>query len=94
MIALNYRAIPQLVIGCLCLAACTKPAEPGIRTVEVLVPTPVACVKADQIPAEPPRVTGTLTGDARADLSIVAESALSLRKYGGQLRALLEGCQQ
>jgi len=74
------------------LLACQHTPEPGVEIREVPVPTPVACVKADQIPDEPPRVTGTLTGDARTDLSIVAESALSLRKYGGQLRALLEGC--
>jgi len=59
----------------------------------VSVPTPVACVKAETIPAEPERVASKLNGDARHDLPIVAVSALDLRDYGGKLRALLVGCQ-
>lgn len=59
----------------------------------VSVPTPVACVKAATIPAEPERVASKLNGDARHDLPIVAVSALDLRDYAGKLRALLVGCQ-
>jgi hypothetical protein len=73
------------------VSACSH-AEPGIEIREIPVPTPIACVKPEQIPAEPDKVGDQLTGEARHDLSIVAESALALRKYGGQLRALLEGC--
>lgn len=74
------------------LAACATAKEPGIEIREVEVPVPVACVEAEQIPAEPGAVKHLLTGVARADLSIVAESALELRKYAGELRALLVAC--
>jgi hypothetical protein len=74
------------------LGGCGTTKEPGIEIREVPVPTPVACVKADQIPAEPEKVGSQLSGDARHDLSIIAESALELRKWGQQLNALLAGC--
>ena len=59
----------------------------------VSVPTPVACVKSAEIPLEPPRVASQLTGNAAADLPIVAVSALELRDWGQKLRALLRGCE-
>lgn len=55
-------------------------------------PVPVACVKPEQIPAEPEQVAAKLTGNARNDVAVLAVSALELRDWGGQLRALLKGC--
>ena len=74
------------------LSACatTQPVGIEVRTVEV--PVPVACVDPATIPAEPPKIGNQLTGDARVDLLIVAESALGLRKWGQELNALLAGC--
>lgn len=73
------------------LAACaTTPGAVEVR--EVRVPTPVACVSADAIPPEPAKVGGQLAGDAVTDSSILAASALELRKWGQELSALLTGC--
>lgn len=82
---------PAGILAFSLLAACqtTTPAI-EVRTVEV--PTPVACVSPEQIPAEPEKVGSKLTGNAVADLLIVSASALELRDYAGKLRALLVGC--
>ena len=72
----------------LLLAGCT--AKPEVRAVSV--PTPVTCVDRNRIPAEPPRVARRLTGNAKTDLEIVAESAKNLRAWGQEMRALLEHC--
>lgn len=80
-----------LCVSALYTTACaTPPAAIEVRTVEV--PTPVACVSPDQIPAEPERVGSHLTGNAVTDLSIVAASALELRRWGQEQAALLKGC--
>lgn len=83
------RWIPFLVLA---LAACktVPPPEPEIR--EVLVPTPVACLAPGEIPAEPPTVGQRFNGDAKHDLAILAPSAQALRKWGQDMRALLEKC--
>jgi hypothetical protein len=82
---------PAAILTLLALAACaTPPVGIEVRTVEV--PTPIACVKRDQLPAEPPRIASDLTGNAVVDISIVAASALELRKWGQEQAALLEGC--
>lgn len=59
----------------------------------VSVPTPVTCVKAADIPTEPEKVAGKLTGDAAQDVAILAVSNLDLRDWGGKLRALMRGCE-
>lgn len=56
-------------------------------------PTPVACVKAVDIPSEPETVGSKLTGNAATDIPILAVSALDLRDWGQKLRALLRGCE-
>lgn len=86
------RGFGLSILACAYLSACATAKEPGIEIRTVEVPTPVQCVKAEQIPAEPEKVGGQLSGNAPHDLSIVAESALSLRKWGQELRALLAGC--
>lgn len=75
-----------------CLSACATTPPVGIDVREVEVPTPVACVTREQLPAEPERVGDRLTGNAVVDLALVAASALELRKAFGEQRALLEGC--
>jgi len=72
------------------LAGCAH--KPPVEIREVPVPTPVTCVDPNAIPAEPPRVARRLTGHARRDLEIVAESAQDLRAWGQKMRSLLERC--
>jgi hypothetical protein len=80
-----------LPIAALALAGCqTTASEPVVEVREV--PVPVTCVAADQIPAEPPTVGQRFNGDAKHDLGILAPNAQALRKWGQDLRALLEGC--
>jgi hypothetical protein len=74
----------------LLLAGCAH--KPAVEIREVPVPTPVTCVDPTAIPAEPPRVARRLTGDARRDIEIVAESAQDLRAWGQEMRSLLEMC--
>lgn len=77
----------------LTLAACkTTPGPVEIKTVEVRVPVTVACVRKDQIPTMPPRVGEQLQGDAQADASLLAASAIRLRSTLGVALALLDGC--
>ena len=71
------------------LAGCAHKPE-VVR--EVPVPTPVACVDPNAIPNEPPRVGQRLTGNARRDLEIIAQSAQELRLWGQEMHSLLELC--
>ena len=83
---------PLALTALLALTACTTDQQ-GVRVEQVPVPTPVACVSPEQVPAEPPQVGEQLTGDAVHDLGIVAPSALELRKWGRSLYALIvPGC--
>lgn len=70
------------------LAGCAHRPEPEIREVA----TPVTCVDRNRIPAEPPRVAQRFTGNARRDLEILAENAQALRRWGQEMRSLLEQC--
>lgn len=89
----HFAYTTALVVISLNTSACqTTPV--GIEVRKVPVPTPVACVDRDQLPVEPERVLGKLTGNAVVDLSIVAASALELRRWGEEQAALLEGCSQ
>ncbi|QQV76540.1 hypothetical protein H5J25_13920 [Sphingomonas aliaeris] len=63
-----------------------------VRTVTIDRPVPVPCVKRSAIPAEPPKISGKLTGDARRDLDTVTASAVRLRSWGVELVAILSGC--
>lgn len=73
------------------LSACST-AQPGIEVRTVEVPTPVPCLPANQIPAEPDTVADQLTGNAAADLPIVAASALMLRAWGREMHVALGAC--
>jgi hypothetical protein len=85
-------AVGLNLVAAMSLAACAQNPPLAVEVREVQVPTPVACIKPEQIPPEPERVGPLLTGNAVADLATVAASALELRIYGGELRALIEGC--
>lgn len=80
------------ILALFALPACQSPAPVGIEVRTVEVPTPVACIKADQLPPEPARVGSSLTGNAVLDLAIVSASALELRRWGEEQAALLAGC--
>lgn len=83
------RALAALPLALLAACAAT---EPAVEVRLVPVPTPVPCLAADAIPDEPPRVADTLTGDAAADLPVVAASALQLRAWGQELSAAMHAC--
>lgn len=77
------------------LSACagrTPPPGIEIRVQRVEVPVAVACTKLSTIPPEPAKIADKLTGDARRDLDLVSASAIRLRSWGSELRAMLKGC--
>lgn len=81
-------------LALLVLAGCQHAAAPPPSIVyrDVLVPTRVHCVTADQIPAEPPMVGGQLTGNAAEDIGPISIAAIETRKALRLARALLLGC--
>lgn len=85
-------ALPALLLT-LTAGTCST-TQSGVEVRTVPVPTPVACVDPEQVPAEPPHVNDKLNGDAQHDLGVVAPSALELRKWGETLYALIvPGCE-
>ena len=80
---MNRRAM--IAAMTLAVAGCA----PGPR--EIRVPIAVACAPA-ALPAEPEAIAPRLTGNAERDIGIVAASALRLRQWGRELRAMLEAC--
>lgn len=81
----------RIILFSLMLAGCTHP-EPVVEVREVPVISPVRCVDPSRIPPEPRRVSNRFNGDARHDLEILAGNARELRKWGQDMRALLEQC--
>jgi hypothetical protein len=81
-----------LCAAALLLSGCGGSRGIEVRTVEVPIEVPVACIKKMDIPEEPALVGGTLTGNAQIDVRIVAASALILRGALKEAVALLEGC--
>lgn len=89
----GYLAIiVGLVVLCTGCAGPKVPPAVQVERVEVKVAVPVSCVKRATIPAEPPHVASTLTGEAAHDLLIVDGSALDLRTWGESLAAMLSAC--
>ena len=83
------------LIAALALSACgqTPPIRSvEVRTVTVIKPVPVACVKASDIPAMPPRIGDQLTGDGGHDVLIITASAVLLRQALREAIILLGGC--
>ena len=79
----------KALLPCLLLAGCCTPRV-EYQVQRVAVPSP--CVPADQIPAEPEQVGDKLTGNAAADLAIVAASAIDLRAWGRGMASDLQAC--
>ena len=85
----------RIVLASLLLAGCAHtPSEPGIdvRTVTVEKPVSVACIDRDAVPGEPAQVGSKLNGNAAHDADLLAGSALTLRQWGRELRALITPC--
>lgn len=88
---------PFLMVATLSvMAACSHTTAPPpaveVKIQRVEIPVAVACFDKRDLPAEPPRIAGKLTGDARRDLDVVSASALRLRVWGRELTAILSGC--
>jgi hypothetical protein len=90
------RALYRFIALSLCalLMACATTSKPAVQVItqEVKVPVPVACVDAKAVPAEPARVGDKLNGQAAHDADLLASSALLLRQWGRELRALVQPC--
>ena len=81
------------VAAALALSACAHgPGPIEVRTVEVVKPIPVPCLRPELIPAMPAKVGDQLTGDPVADVSTLAATNLRLRAAMGKALALLGGC--
>jgi hypothetical protein len=81
---------PLFCIALLSLSACSHTGGVQIKRVEV--PTPVPCLKTEDIPPEPPLIAHLLNGQAAHDAAILAGSALELRIWGRSMQASLEAC--
>jgi hypothetical protein len=86
----NLSANLTILSAFAALSACSHTG--GVKVERVEVPTPVPCLRTEDIPPEPLHVADKLTGQAAHDLVIVAESALELRIWGRSMRAALEAC--
>lgn len=84
------------LVALVVLAGCTRPdvAPPAIevRVQRVEVPVPVPCIDDKSVPAEPGKVGGQLNGRAAHDADVLAASALQLRQWGRELKALIAPC--
>jgi hypothetical protein len=90
----NAVELACIVFFAMCLTGCAS--EPQLQPLprEIRIPVAVACVPADQIPAEPARIGDQLTGDAMTDVAVLAASALDLRRWGRTEHSALVGCAQ
>ena len=90
---MNRTILASLILltGC---SATTPAPKPGVQVVyqEVKVPYAVPCVLEKDVPTEPERIGGKLTGDARRDLDTVSANAIRLRAWGRVMLAMLGGC--
>ena len=77
-----------------CATTQTPAPKPGVQVIyrDVKIPVSVPCVLAKDIPTEPERVTGKLTGDPRRDLDTISANAIRLRSWGRVMYAMLGGC--
>lgn len=86
----------KIVLVALLLGACAKPDVPPpaveVRIQEVKVPVATRCVDPSSVPSEPAKVGGRLNGQAAHDLDLTAASAILLRQWGRELRALIQPC--
>lgn len=78
-------ALVAVAVACLALASCAGRGGP------ILVPTPIACLRAEQIPPEV-APTGQLPSDARQAADILGAKVLELRGTDRILRGLISAC--
>lgn len=78
------------IIAALLLAGCATPREPAIRTVEVKVPVPVACV--ERVPELPAPLPAPPPADAGQALSLALAKLLEWRAYGIEADGKLSAC--
>lgn len=88
---MRYFIIAALLLGG-CVTRDSVPPAVEVRTVTVEKPVPVACIDGKNVPAEPSKVGGQLTGQAAHDLDLVSGSAIKLRQWGRELMALVRPC--
>lgn len=83
--------LPVSLIAAALLAGCatTRP-EPVIRTVEVRVPVPVACV--DRVPDLPAPLPSPPPKDVREALNVALAALLDWRAYGTEADGKLRAC--
>ncbi len=83
--------LPALLAGC----APTPPAEPIIRTVEVLVPTPVTCLP-ENFSVDPrfqvSRADVAAAADAAERLRLLGAGFLERDIYAAEVAPVLRGC--
>lgn len=87
------RLLSLIVVGAasVALTACQH-TEPGVRVVYQDRPVSQPCLPLDQIPSEPAKVASLLTGNAEADLPIMAARALALLEWGESMHRSLTAC--
>ena len=84
----------RAIIAALLLAGCAKP-ETHIVTRDVLVPTPVPCITADQraaIEALLPGDMGPWLPDARQREGVLIARLSQYRAFADGVRAIMPGC--
>lgn len=80
----------KIALIALALSACNvnKPQTPSMQYIYCATPEQYA----DLVKAEPAKVGGTLTGDARKDAKIEGESNVLLRAYADGLLKIIGTC--
>lgn len=78
-------ALVAVIVACFALAGCSGRGGP------VLVPTPVQCLRPEQVPAETPPL-GTVPNDARQAADAIAAKLLEVRGENRILRGLISAC--
>jgi hypothetical protein len=81
------------IIAAMLLAGCAHKAEPVVRTVTVKVPVAVPCLRADQIPPQPPGL-GSAPATQQEALSVALGRLLDWRDWGAHVEALILACSE
>jgi hypothetical protein len=80
------------ILAALVLAGCAH-KEPVVRTVTVKVPVSVPCLRAEQIPPQPPGL-GPAPATQQEALSVALGRLLDWRDWGAHVEALLLACSE
>ena len=79
------------LVALMILAGCAHDPEPIVRIVEVKVPVPVACLRADQVPTLPDGL-GEQPDSVEAALSRALSRLIEWVAYGAEADAKLKAC--